>query len=315
VVYRIVNAEPDLAGCPLQIRALIASCLAKDPAERPSTAEIIESCKPDEPPADAKDWLPPPVVFAVESYQSNLADLAASAASAPDGAEPPEPEAAPEPSAAPKTRSRPRRILVALAAALAVSGAGVGVSLGLAPPGRSTATAGNTMNTGIVAGGRSHTGTPTELVFPPPGPPPGGDGDGPPPDQSPPPPPTTLEWTGTVRFTDAGVWFDARPPRPAQGPARGDVHEAMPAPTPELASGNPQIANLALWTGSGTPDGVQCWNQVTVQGVAQVHVKVGDVVCAKTAYRQVAILKIQSFPSDYSGVVAEAVVWGSAGAR
>jgi hypothetical protein len=117
-----------------------------------------------------------------------------------------------------------------------------------------------------------------------------------------------MVWSGIVRFDDAGLWFDARPPAAAQG--RGDMHEAAPEPTPEVASGDPGIANLALWTGPGSPDGVQCWDTATMHGVSQIHVKVGDVVCAKTVYRQVAVVKIVAIPADFSGIRAVATVWG-----
>jgi len=39
-------------------------------------------------------------------------------------------------------------------------------------------------------------------------------------------------------------------------------------------------------------------------------VSAGDTVCALTAYRQVAVLHIESFPADDSGVTASATVWG-----
>ncbi len=75
VLYRIVNERPDLAGCPRQIRSLIDSCLARDPADRPTTAELVELCTPDEPPTGATDWLPPSVLFAIDAYRTTLADL------------------------------------------------------------------------------------------------------------------------------------------------------------------------------------------------------------------------------------------------
>jgi serine/threonine protein kinase len=41
VVYRIVHAQPRLGQVPAQIRALVERCLAKDPAGRPSTMQIL----------------------------------------------------------------------------------------------------------------------------------------------------------------------------------------------------------------------------------------------------------------------------------
>ncbi|MFJ9467270.1 protein kinase domain-containing protein [Streptomyces caniferus] len=44
VLYRIVHEEPDLTGLPDELRELVTRCLAKDPADRPSVAEVIGLC-------------------------------------------------------------------------------------------------------------------------------------------------------------------------------------------------------------------------------------------------------------------------------
>ncbi|MEU3343554.1 protein kinase [Streptomyces sp. NPDC006700] len=45
VLYRIVNEEPDLSLPPEQLRPLLARCLATDPEERPTPAEVVEWCR------------------------------------------------------------------------------------------------------------------------------------------------------------------------------------------------------------------------------------------------------------------------------
>ncbi|WP_407564828.1 WD40 repeat domain-containing serine/threonine protein kinase [Streptomyces sp. 184] len=45
VVYRILEQEPDLGGCPESVRDVAAACLAKDPERRPAPAEVIERCR------------------------------------------------------------------------------------------------------------------------------------------------------------------------------------------------------------------------------------------------------------------------------
>ncbi|MFI1096249.1 serine/threonine-protein kinase [Streptomyces sp. NPDC020917] len=45
VLYRIVHEEPELSALPEQLRALVARCLEKDPARRPSTAEVVTLCQ------------------------------------------------------------------------------------------------------------------------------------------------------------------------------------------------------------------------------------------------------------------------------
>jgi len=43
LLYRVVNAEPNLSGVPEQLRPLIQRCLAKDPASRPTAGELLVS--------------------------------------------------------------------------------------------------------------------------------------------------------------------------------------------------------------------------------------------------------------------------------
>ncbi|MFD5139020.1 serine/threonine-protein kinase [Streptomyces sp. NPDC058378] len=88
VLYRIVHEEPDLSGVPERLRELVTRCLTKDPAGRPSIAEIIELCRT----ANAEtvlrrpeDWLPAPVA----------ADITVRAAAPAPVQTPPPPAAAP----------------------------------------------------------------------------------------------------------------------------------------------------------------------------------------------------------------------------
>ncbi|MDX3695156.1 serine/threonine-protein kinase [Streptomyces europaeiscabiei] len=45
VLYRIVHSEPDLSVLPEQLRPMMARCLAVDPADRPTPAEVVEWCR------------------------------------------------------------------------------------------------------------------------------------------------------------------------------------------------------------------------------------------------------------------------------
>ena len=42
--YRVLHEPPDLNGCPPRLRALIEPCLAKQPADRPQPAQILQYC-------------------------------------------------------------------------------------------------------------------------------------------------------------------------------------------------------------------------------------------------------------------------------
>lgn len=60
LLYRIVHEDPDLGRLPAELRPLVGRCLSRDPAGRPSLAEIIEQChalSPD-PLRQGEDWLP-----------------------------------------------------------------------------------------------------------------------------------------------------------------------------------------------------------------------------------------------------------------
>jgi serine/threonine protein kinase len=64
VLYRVVHEDPDLDGCPRELRALIGRCLAKDPAARPTPAEIIGSCRARSAVKTVEfteSWLPPTI--------------------------------------------------------------------------------------------------------------------------------------------------------------------------------------------------------------------------------------------------------------
>ncbi|WP_237535849.1 serine/threonine-protein kinase [Streptomyces sp. SID3343] len=45
LMYRIVGEAPDLGACPAPLRGLLEPCLAKEPTDRPSLAEVIEGCR------------------------------------------------------------------------------------------------------------------------------------------------------------------------------------------------------------------------------------------------------------------------------
>ncbi|MGA5563901.1 serine/threonine-protein kinase [Streptomyces platensis] len=61
MMYRIAQEEPDLSAVPEGLRALISACLAKEPQQRPTPAELVaqvEGGAGDGPGADGEPWLP-----------------------------------------------------------------------------------------------------------------------------------------------------------------------------------------------------------------------------------------------------------------
>ncbi|MFJ9648701.1 serine/threonine-protein kinase [Streptomyces sp. NPDC101206] len=58
LLYRVVNEEPDLDVCPQELRPLLGQCLAKNPADRPTTQQLMQALA-----TDTQPWghpAPPP---------------------------------------------------------------------------------------------------------------------------------------------------------------------------------------------------------------------------------------------------------------
>ncbi|MFE2015886.1 PQQ-binding-like beta-propeller repeat protein [Streptomyces sp. NPDC059491] len=56
VAYQVVHDEPDLTGVPAELAPLVARCLAKEPAERPTPAQIMSALLP--PSYEAEAFIP-----------------------------------------------------------------------------------------------------------------------------------------------------------------------------------------------------------------------------------------------------------------
>jgi Protein kinase domain len=65
IAYRVVHEEPDLGGLDPEIRAVIAACLAKEPSERPTPAQILELLADPHPPGQ---WLPSPLHTIIRAH-------------------------------------------------------------------------------------------------------------------------------------------------------------------------------------------------------------------------------------------------------
>jgi outer membrane protein assembly factor BamB len=87
VLYRVVTAEPALEAVPRALRGLIAGCLAKNPADRPTPAQVLRSCQDQAPQlgGPAALFWPGQVAALIVRHQAGLDDAA----------RPPEPEGDP----------------------------------------------------------------------------------------------------------------------------------------------------------------------------------------------------------------------------
>ncbi|MGW0709948.1 protein kinase domain-containing protein [Streptomyces sp. NPDC002643] len=105
VLYRIVHEEPDLTGLPDEL-GFIARCLAKDPADRPTPAEVIELCQAASPTplVQSGSWLPEAIDADITRRTSASAELLAQQDKA---AETPTPSTQAPPPTAPGTQGPP----------------------------------------------------------------------------------------------------------------------------------------------------------------------------------------------------------------
>ncbi|HSZ41782.1 MAG TPA: protein kinase, partial [Trebonia sp.] len=90
LLYRVVNEAPDLAAVPARLAALIGQCLAKNPADRPAPAEVLELLG-DDVDVLTGEWLPPAVTQMINRYSGPATSAPQSAASVPPRPAGPEP--------------------------------------------------------------------------------------------------------------------------------------------------------------------------------------------------------------------------------
>jgi eukaryotic-like serine/threonine-protein kinase len=161
LLYRVVHEEPELSAVPEAqgLRALIAACLAKDPAHRPTPAELARACAGE---AGASSlirpgWLPPPLVEEVSRRAVELLDL--DLATTPPA--PPPPSVPPAPTAPPGERGARRGrlagVVAAVVAGAAIAGAGAFLLLGGGDgePGADPTTSGTQTGSGTGSGSES----------------------------------------------------------------------------------------------------------------------------------------------------------------
>ncbi|MFD8894513.1 serine/threonine-protein kinase [Streptomyces sp. NPDC059566] len=106
-LYDVVHSVPDLSAVPAGLRGIVERCLAKDPAARPTPAQLLELLGPVAP--AGRQW--PPAVYRMLAQQRADIDRLFSgepvdAVAAPPEPEP-EPEREPEPDPDPEVRPEP----------------------------------------------------------------------------------------------------------------------------------------------------------------------------------------------------------------
>jgi hypothetical protein len=281
VLRRVADANADLTGCPPQLRPLVEACLAKDPARRPTTADVVAACGGV--PRFTHGWLPAPVTAGIEARTRQLAGLLNS----------------PVPPASVVTAGGGRRRRFAVAAAgLVVAGIVAGAAITSALRDGSS---GDGPGTGPQVQGTSSRSTTTKGADPSASMASGS-----------PTPSVTTQWTGAVRVAEYGIDLDVVPPKVADSTdldidVRLDlIHDG------DYMDIRADGSNLARWTGSAPPDAKQCADLVSTQGAASVRLqgKGDEVVCVKTDQGRMASLAVKGLAVTFGqGFTATATVW------
>jgi protein kinase-like protein len=71
LLYRVVNETPDLTAVPARLSPLVEQCLAKDPAARPTPAEILAELS-DDIGVLTGEWLPPTIAESMSRYRPTV---------------------------------------------------------------------------------------------------------------------------------------------------------------------------------------------------------------------------------------------------
>jgi serine/threonine protein kinase len=318
VTFRVVNSEPDLDGCPEELRGVIAACLAKAAPDRPTTAELMEICRPDRTPAGVEEWLPPTVVQVIRSRSAALEVVAAEYEPIDGTATPVRLRSGGARHAGPEAASTSRlrqRSAVALAVVLVLTGAAIGAALSVgsgsssasgsdhpsaAPSADPAALPTSTPSSPSSSLGSSSTGSTgsTSRSYGPP-----------------PPPGLLMQWYGVAQFGTAGIDLDPNPPTVVKAPddGRADVKASAPGSAPTISTGQTADRGLALWTGPTAPTPRQCMDLINAQGRWQLPAAIGDVVCVRTGEGRPGVLTIRQLPrasgGSTVGFAADGIVW------
>ena len=120
-----------------------------------------------------------------------------------------------------------------------------------------------------------------------------------------------VQWQGDVVITVNGTDLDSVPVDNGASTQVSSLYdESGFGSSPFTFGGLPNGGNLAVWSGSTTPTRSQCYDEVASQGVSEVSIIDGTVVCVTTAQDRVAVLKVIDDQADNGdGIQVDATVW------
>ena len=120
-----------------------------------------------------------------------------------------------------------------------------------------------------------------------------------------------VQWQGGIVITINGTDLDSVPVDNGASLQVSSLYdESGFGSSPFTFGGLPNGGNLAVWTGSTMPTRGQCYNEVASQGVSEISIMDGTVVCVTTAQDRVAVLKVVDDQADNGdGILVDATVW------
>lgn len=95
LLYKVAHAEPDLEKVPEGLRPLLAECLHKDPAARPTPAQMLDRIGETSP--QGSSWLPPTITAVIAQHSTELQRTVQVPDTPPPQPVPAAPHAAPRP--------------------------------------------------------------------------------------------------------------------------------------------------------------------------------------------------------------------------
>jgi len=323
MLYRVINEEPDLDGCPDELRDLVARCLAKDPQQRPTPADVIALCGMDTADGTRRmgpGWLPDQVTAVIRAREAGLdaihtAPTVDGPAYAPTATAPvpTAPVTAPvtAPPAPPVRRRRGLKAALLFSAALLVAGGSATAAVVLTgqddkgtPAPTQNADAARTPDTSPTTTA-PETPSPAALSDDTVTDEPATDEPAAAPEASvPEEDENAIRWRGDIRIDGTGMDLDAQPV------TRGDddVYLAGVSLGNVLTTGKGHV--LMMWEGPEMPTRAECADLVATQGTTRLTLKKGDVFCAVSDEGRTAVLTVKSMSgSRNTGLIAEATVW------
>ncbi|AUG76474.1 serine/threonine protein kinase [Kitasatospora sp. MMS16-BH015] len=313
---RIANTEarpPSLADYPAELRPLLERCLAADPADRATPAEIAALCEAaaGRPLRDFDRWLPPAPATAIAQREAAVQRALATDATLPPGYTPtvlsapahhpapaappghyaaaptataapaPHPGYPPAPVTPPTSRRRRQRIIGAAVAAVVLAGVVYSATNSDKTPG----TTGGQPTAGAPTG--AHGTTPAAV------------------------PPAVKVRYGPAEITaETNSYLDLDTTPPVTGAQRGELFLGATAGAPTLTDGKSLVAIVKVPAAAPTPTPVDCAGLISRDGGYNIDdLTKGDRYCYRTPEGRMALLVVDSSPKQLDSVRFTVTVW------